>query len=212
MTAPFRRALAALLAAAALPALAPVAAQASPAPVTTTVAPAPSPGQRVLSAALARLGQGPQAVLTPAQIAAGTAWCSEFASLVYAEAGAGATFVLGTPGSAVNTSTNRWWTWASNNGRLRWADPALKTDPTAPNSILSAVVAVQPGDIVLEWHFKSTTNAWSSHTAIIESVTTDSTGRRVFATVDGNWSGVVKRRVVDSDTKGKIFAVISPGS
>lgn len=173
-------------------------------------APTLTPGQKVLNAATSHIGQGPSIVLTAAQIAAGEAWCSEFGSLVYTEGGAGALFTLGTPGTAVNTSTNRWFTWASANSRLRWSDPALKLDPTLPNSILTANVNVQPGDIVLEWHWKSSTNAWSTHTAIVKSVTVNSTGRKVFNTIDGNWNGVVSTRTVDTDLKGKIFAVVAP--
>lgn len=170
-----------------------------------------TPGQKVLNAALSHLGQGPSIVMTPAQIAAGEAWCSEFGSLVYTEAGRANLFTLGTPGTAVNTSTNKWYAWASTNARMRWSDPVLKADPTAANSLLSANVAVAPGDIVLEWHWKSSTGAWSTHTAIVESVTVVN-GRKVFNTVDGNWGGIVVRRTVDTDLKGKIFAVIAPSN
>jgi hypothetical protein len=175
--------------------------------------PALTPGQKVLNAAIAALGSGPSLVMTSAQISAGEAWCSEFGSYVYTKGGAGNLFTLGTPGTAINTSTNKWVTWATANNRLRWSNPALKLDPTLANTLsdplLTPNVNIQPGDLVMEWHWKTSTNAWSTHTAIVESVAVVN-GRRVFNTVDGNWNGIVKRRTVDTDLKGKIFAVVSP--
>lgn len=185
---------------------------------TATASPTPTPspsatgtkGAAILTAAVSHLGEGPERFMTADQIAADTAWCSEFGSYVVTEAGAADLFTLGTPGTAVNRSTGQWYTWASDHTRLVWGDPALKADPTAANTLLTSGLTPLPGDVVLLWHWSSTRLVWSAHTAIVEATSVDTTGRLVLDTVDGNWGGYVKRRTVDSDTKGKIFAVIRP--
>lgn len=179
----------------------------APTPTPTQTTQAPTASERILAKAQSHVGEGPELIMTQQQIIDNVAWCSEFASYVATEAGAANLFTLGTPGTAVNTSTNRWHNWAVNTGNLVWTDATLKADGTAPNTLDLSIV--KPGDIVLMWHWKTSTNAWSSHTAIVEKVAPNSAGKLTIYTIDGNWSDDhIVRRTLNSDAKGKIFTVV----
>ncbi|GAB3623064.1 hypothetical protein GCM10027418_11460 [Mariniluteicoccus endophyticus] len=162
--------------------------------------------------ALGHLDEPSSIVLTPKQAEAGTAWCSEIASLCWTEARYDRLFTLGEPGTAVNTSTNRWFRWAREHDRLRWSDERLLADATRSNRLQRAARSSQPreGDVVLMWHWKKRESRWSSHTAIIRADAHREDGRWRYDTVDGNWRGKVSTRSFTDDTAGKIFAVITP--